>query len=45
MLQQSPKPSLIALGATYRKKDYDYLVELMEILEKMDANFGGVHGY
>ncbi|HHF3668658.1 TPA: adhesin, partial [Haemophilus influenzae] len=44
MLQQSPKPSLLRLEQHIAKKDYEFACrELMVILEKMDANFGGVH--
>ena len=44
MLQQSPKPNLLRLEQYVAEKDYELACrELMAILEKMDANFGGVH--
>ncbi|HHF4109304.1 TPA: adhesin, partial [Haemophilus influenzae] len=44
ILKQPPKPNLLRLEQHVAKKDYELACrELMAILEKMDANFGGVH--
>ncbi|HHF5437568.1 TPA: adhesin, partial [Haemophilus influenzae] len=42
--EQPPKPNLLRLEQYVAEKDYELACrELMAILEKMDANFGGVH--
>ncbi|HHF4109305.1 TPA: adhesin, partial [Haemophilus influenzae] len=44
IFKQPRKPSLLRLEQHIAKKDYEFACrELMVILEKMDANFGGVH--